>query len=368
MRLSCSQKDLKFALDIVSLAVSPSTTLPVLNNILLKAANKKLFLSATNLEIAINYAVAADIKNEGAITIPAKLLTNYITLLEDDDIDMKVDEGTTLHLKTKTSQTKIKGILPDEFPLIPTVEKETSIYMSAKDLADAIATTIFSAATTTTRPVLAGIYMHAEKDTLKLVATDSFRLAERKTTLPKKVERAVDCIVPVRTMLELGRILGSRYEKEMVEIQVSKTQVLFLIEGIELISRLIEGRFPDYEKIIPKATRTKLEAPTNHLAMATKRVSLFAKENSNSIRLTATNDGKLQIATDETSIGEERAEVEIKMEGENNKITLNSQYLLDVLGHLKDNVSIEMDEKLTPVVVRPTKKENYLYIIMPLKV
>lgn len=368
MKLSCLQKDLKFALDIVSLAVSPSTTLPVLNNILLKATNKKLFLAATNLEIAINFAVAADIKNEGAITIPAKLLTNYISLLEDEDVELRVEEGTTLHLKTKTSQTKIKGILPDEFPLIPVVEKETSIFIPAKDLAGAIDSTIFSAATTGTRPVLAGIYLHAEKDTLKMVATDSFRLAEKKVTLTQKVEKAVDCIIPVRTMLELGRILGSRYEKEIVEIQVSKTQVLFLVEGVELVSRLIEGRFPDYEKIIPKATRTKLEAPTNHLTMATRRVSLFAKENSNSIRLTATNDGKLQIATDETSVGEERAEVDIKMEGENNKITLNSQYLLDVLGHLKDNVSIEIDEKLTPVVVRPSKKEDYLYIIMPLKV
>jgi DNA polymerase-3 subunit beta len=368
MRLTCSQKDLKFALDTVILAVSPSTTLPVLNNILLKANNKKLFLSATNLEIAINYAIPADIKNEGSITIPAKLITNYISLLEDEDVEMKVDEGTTLQLKTKTSQTKIKGILPDEFPLIPAVEKEVAIFVTASDLEDAINSTIFSAATTTTRPVLAGIFMHAEKETLKMVATDSFRLAEKKTALLKKTEKTIACIVPVKTMLELGRILGSRYEKETVEIQISKTQVLFLVEGIELTSRLIEGRFPDYEKIIPKATRTKLEAPINHLSMATRRVSLFAKENSNSIRLTATNDGKLQIATDETSIGEERAEVDIKMQGENNKITLNSQYLLDVLGHLKDNVSIEIDEKLTPVVVRPTKGGDYLYIIMPLKV
>mgnify|MGYP001577297192 CR=1 FL=1 len=210
--------------------------------------------------------------------------------------------------------------------------------------------------------------MHAEKDTLKMVATDSFRLAEKKTTLLKKTDKTIDCIVPAKTMLELSRILGSKYEKETVEIQISKTQILFLIEGVELTSRLIEGRFPDYEKIIPKATRTKLEAPISHLAMATRRVSLFARENSNSIRLTATNDGKLQIATDETSIGEERAEVDIKMQGENNKVTLNSQYLLDVLGHLKDDVSIEIDEKLTPVVVRPTKKGDYLYIIMPLKV
>lgn len=368
MRISCSQKDLRFALDIVSLAVNSSTTLPVLNNILLKAVDKKLFFSATNLEIAINFSIPADVKNEGAITIPAKLITNYISLLEDQDVEMRTDEGTTLFIKTKTSQTKIKGISPDEFPLIPKVEKETSLQIKAKDLFSAIDHTIFSAAITGTRPVLAGIYVKVEKDELKTVATDSFRLAEKKTKLVKKVDKSIECIVPVRTMMELGRILNSKYEDEIVEIHISKNQISFATDGMELVSRLIEGKFPDYEKIIPRATKTKLETQTNRLILATRRVSLFAKENNNSIRLAATNDGKLQIATDETSIGEEKTEVDIKIQGENNKTSLNSQYLLDVLGHLKEDVVIELDEKLTPVVVRPAKGEDYVYIIMPLKV
>ncbi len=201
-----------------------------------------------------------------------------------------------------------------------------------------------------------------------MVATDSYRLADKKTNHLKKVEKAIDCIVPVRTLLELGRILGSKYEEETVEIHVSKNQVLFSIDTIELISRLIEGKFPDYEKIIPKSTRTKLETNAAQLALATKRVSLFARENNNNIKLSATNDGRMQIATDETSLGEEKAEVDVKIQGENNKVAINSQYLLDVLGHLKDNVHIEMDEKLTPVVVKPGKNEDYLYIIMPLKI
>jgi len=368
MRLVCQQKDLHFALDIVSCAVSPSATLPVLNNILLKATNKKLFFSATNLEIAISYSIPADIKNEGAITIPAKLIASYTSLLSDKEVEMRVEDRTTLYLKSKSSQTKIKGISPDEFPLIPKVEKETSLQITAEDFSAAIDHTVFSAATGGTRPILSGVYMHAEKDILKMVATDSFRLAEKKTKLLKKTEKPTECIVPVRTFLELNRILAAKFKKEPVDIHISKNQILFSLDGVELISRLIEGKFPDYEKIIPRTTRTKLETNVVDLSLAAKRVSLFAKENNNSIKLTATNDGRLQIATDETSIGEERAEVDIKMTGENNKIALNSQYLLDVLAHLKENVSIEMDEKLTPVVVRPTKKEDYLYIIMPLKI
>ncbi|PIQ77289.1 DNA polymerase III subunit beta [Candidatus Peregrinibacteria bacterium CG11_big_fil_rev_8_21_14_0_20_46_8] len=368
MKLSCTQKDLRFALDIVSLAISPSTTLPVLNNILIKAEDQRLFFSATNLEIAINYSIPAEVKNEGSITIPAKLITSYIALLEDDKVEMKVEDAMTLHIKSKSSQTKIKGISPEEFPLIPKVEKDTVIKIPADVLANSIDYTVFSAATTNTRPVLAGVYMHADKSEMKMVATDSFRLAEKKTKLPTEVNTETECIVPTRTMLELQRILSSKCGNEETEIHISKNQIAFRVKGIELISRLIEGKFPDYKKIIPKSTRTKFQTEASHLSMATKRVSLFAKENNNSIKLTATNDGKLQIATDETSVGEENAELDIKMEGENNKVALNSQYLLDVLSHMKDNVSVEMDEKLTPVVVKSAKKDDYVYIIMPLKV
>lgn len=368
MKLTCAQKDLKQALDIVSLAVNASTTLPVLNNILLKASNKKLYFSATNLEIAINFEIPADIKNEGSITVPAKLLTHYISFLQDKEVELRVEEGNTLQLKSKSSQTKIKGISADEFPVIPKVEKEVTLQIKAPDFAEAIDATIFSAAVGGTRPVLSGVYIQVDKDVLKMVATDSFRLAEKKTKLTNKVEKSVEAIVPVKTLLELGKILGGGYENETVEIQLSKNQVLFSIHGVELISRLIEGKFPDYEKIIPKAVRTKLEVATDNLMIATKRVSLFARENNNSIKLSATNDGRLQIATDETSVGEEKAEVEVKVEGENNKIALNSQYLLDVLGHIKEKASIEMDEKLTPIVVRSLKKDDCLYVIMPLKV
>lgn len=368
MKLLCSQKDLTFALNVVSLAVNASTTLPVLNNILLKATNKKLFFSATNLEIAINFSIPAEVKNEGAITVPAKLITHYVSFLTNKEVEMKAEDRFTLSLVSKSSQTKIKGISPDEFPTIPKIEKELTIEIPAKILANAIDWTIFSAATGGTRPVLSGVYFHIEKDLLKMVATDSFRLAEKKIKLNKKIDQYIDCIVPVRTLLELGRIINMREQDETVAINISKNQILFEIAGIELTSRLIEGKFPDYEKIIPRATRTKLQASASELSLVTKRVSLFAKENNNSIKLTATNDGKLQIATDETSIGEEKAEVDVAVQGDNNKVALNSQYLLDVLARLKDEVSIEMDEKLTPIVVKPTKKDDYLYIIMPLKI
>lgn len=371
MKTTISQKELNFALEMVSKAITPNNTLPVLNNVLIKTEGKNLLFSATNLETAINYSTRADVVNEGGITVPAKLITNYVSLLEDGRVELKTEEGNTLSIRTKNSQTKIKGISPEEFPIIPKTDKEYSVTIPGGVLVDCIETTVFSAAVTPARPVLAGIFFWVDKDTLKMVATDSYRLSEKKIKLGEKTEKPFECIIPARTLLELGRILTSilQINKDAtIEVQASKNQIMFSADSFELTSRLIEGKFPDYEKIIPKATRTKLEVDVGKLSNATKRVSLFARENNNSIRLSATNDGKLHIATDETRVGEEKAELDIKLTGENNKIALNSQYLLDVLNRLKDRVTIEMDEKLTPVVVRPIKGEDYLYIIMPLKV
>jgi DNA polymerase-3 subunit beta len=201
-----------------------------------------------------------------------------------------------------------------------------------------------------------------------MVATDSYRLAEKKLTLDKKVEGSFSCIVPSRTISELGKITNKSSSKE-VAVSLSKNQVLFKVGDVELVSRLIEGKFPEYERIIPKEAKTKVEVSLEDLSLVLKRVSLFARENNNSIRLTATNDGKMLVSTDETKVGEEKAEVLIKMDGENNKISLNSQYLLDVLTYLTDEkIVLEMSDKLSPAVIKPVKREDYVYIIMPLKV
>lgn len=368
MKLICSQKDLERALTIVSKAITPNTTLPVLNNILLKAEDKKLFFSATNLEIAIQYFIPADVKNEGSVTIPAKLLSSYVSLLKDEKIELNLMQGETIQLTSPSSQTKIKGISAHEFPVIPKVEKESSLKVTTKDLEVAIMQTAFAASTNTSRPVLSGVFFDVHKDAMKVVATDSYRLAERHLALAEKLEQHLQCIVPARTVMELGKILNRSEDKE-VEINISKNQILFVIGDIQLMSRLIEGKFPPYEKIIPKSTKTKVEVGTEELANVVRRVSLFARENNNSIKVSATNDGKLSIVTDETKVGEEKAEIAVTVDGENNKIALNAQYLLDVLNYIQaEKVLFEMEDKLSPAVIRPLKKDDYVYIIMPLKI
>ncbi len=368
MKITCAQADLERAVNIVSKAITPNTTLPVLNNILLKAEANKLHLSATNLEVAIQFFIPAEVKNEGSITIPAKLLSSYVNLLKDERIDVELVSGDSVQIKSPSSQTKIKGINANEFPVIPKVEKENIFKVPRKDLETAISQTVFAASTNTSRPVLSGVLFDVNKDELKVVATDSYRLAEKTITLKEKTDLDMECIVPARTIMELGKILA-RAEDEEVELSVSKNQVLFVLGDVQLMSRLIEGKFPPYEKIIPKETKTKLEVLDEALANVVRRVSLFARENNNSIKISATNDGKLTVATDETRVGEEKAELDVKIQGDNNKISLNAQYLLDVLNYIQsDNILFEIDDKLSPAVVRPLKEKDYVYIIMPLKV
>lgn len=367
MKLSCVQSDLERAVNIVSKAITPNTTLPVLNNILLKAEAGKLHFSATNLEVSIQYFINADVKSEGSITIPAKLLSSYVSLLNEEKIDLEVLEGDSVQIKSASSQTKIKGINSSEFPVIPKVEKENVFKVDRKVLEVAISQTAFAASTNTSRPVLSGVLFDVNKDELKIVATDSYRLAEKTILLKEKTNLDIECIVPAKTIMELGKILN-RAEENDVELSVSKNQVMFIVGDIQLMSRLIEGKFPPYEKVIPKDTKTKLEVLETSLANVVRRVSLFARENNNSIKITATNDGKLTIATDETRVGEEKAELDVKIQGENNKISLNAQYLLDVLNYIQsEDILLEIDDKLSPAVIRPIKNKDYVYIIMPLK-
>lgn len=366
MKLFCSQKDLDYGLNIVNKAINTNNTLPVLNNILLKAEGKKLHFSSTNLEIAITCSIDADVRSEGAITVPAKLITSYISLLTDEKVELSVVEGISLSVNSSSSHTKIKCIHADEFPLIPKVEKEQEFKVKSEDFQEAVMETVFAASTNTSRPVLSGVYLSLHSGGLKMVATDSYRLAEKTMNIDGGAE--TDCIIPGRTMNELGKILAKAEDKEL-KVTLSKNQILFSIGSIDLISRLIEGKYPDYKKIIPSGGKTKFDISVEDLSLVLKRVSLFARENNNSVKLSATNDGKLTVSSEETRVGEEKAEVLIKMDGENNKISLNAQYLLDVLTYVaSDKVRITMNDKVSPAVIQPAEGDDYVYIIMPLKV
>jgi DNA polymerase III subunit beta len=366
MRLTCSQKDLLNALTITNKAVDTNNTLPVLNNVLLKAEGKRLYFTATNLEIAITHWIETDIKNEGEITVPSKLLTNYVNYLKDDKVDVSIEEGD-VSIKTKNSVIKINGIPSAEFPPIPTIEKEGGFTISSKILKEAIRQTVFAAAMNTTRPVLAGVCFFVQKNQLKMVATDSYRLAEKSIEIIKPVGDIV-CIIPAKTILELGYILEAGSGEENVDIIISKNQVMFSFGTTKLVSRLIEGQFPNYEQIIPKSTKTKCDFDISELTLVLKKINIFAKENNNKIIFKIIKDG-IVVTTETTQYGEAEITLKTKIEGAENEIALNSQFLLDALGNIGgEEITMEIGEKITPIMVKPKSRNDYTHIIMPLKI
>ncbi len=367
MKVVIPQSELLESLKTVSRAVSGQNTLPVLGNILIKAEGKKLHFAATNLEISISNAIEAEIKNEGSITVPAKILTSYTSLLgKSEDIELKIADGTALELNSKSSKTKIKGISADEFPQVSRVEGGTRLELSGDQFREAVHQVAFAAQENASRPILAGVFLSAKGKELKIVATDSYRLSEKKITLEKEVGD-VSCVVPVRAFLEADRLM-SGYDK--IVITVAENQVMFSVGGTELVSRLIEGQFPPYEQILPKSHQTTIEVSREDLALAVRRVSIFAKENNQHMKLEFLNDGTMSVSTDATQIGEEKTTIDVKIDGATNVIALNADYVLDVLGALTgdDKIQIEVEGKMNPAVFKRIKHQDFVHLIMPLKV
>lgn len=367
MKLTCSQSDLSSALSIVNRAVNPNNTLPVLNNILVRAEGKQLILSATNLEIAITAAVEAAVENEGALTIPAKALTSYVALLSDEKVQLEVVNGNTLEINSPGSKTDMKGIPSEEFPLLPKLDKPDSFKLPTKDLKPAIEQVVFAASTNISRPILTGTFWRLSGKSLKLAATDSYRLAEKSLELMMDTGVDLSFILPARTAQELAKVLTGT-ESDEIEVQVSKGQILFKVDGVELLSRLIEGNFPDYEKILPKESKTRAMIPREDFILALKKISVIVRDSNNNVK-TRLEAGRLLIFSDETQLGKGHVELSVTVEGEALEAALNVQYLLDVLGHLDDEqIDFGLNDGLSPVKVVPAQTSGYLHIIMPLKV
>ncbi len=365
MKVKCSQSGLAQALTIVNRAVSPNNTLPVLNNIYIKSENGKLLLSATNLEIAIQASIDANVEKDGSLTVPAKIFSAYVPLLSNEEVTLIGAEGSTLEIKSKDANTKMKGIPAEEFPVLPKLDGGEKFNLPSETLRKAIDQVAFAASTNISRPVLTGTLWILKDKKLKIVATDSYRLAEK--IINVESDAVSTFIVPGRTAQELAKILGSAQSKE-ISLYVTKNQIAFEVDGVVLTSRLIEGNFPDYEKILPKESKTKAKVGVNEFTSALKKVSVIVKENNNSIKISL-DAGKISMTTEKTQIGEGACEFSLEMEGDKAEVALNVQYLLDALARMDDDtVNFGLNDALSPVILSPAKPSGYTHIIMPLKV
>ena len=365
MKFTAVQSNFAKALNQVSRIVSARTTLPVLSNILISAEKGKITLSATDLEIAITSRSIGKIEEEGKLTIPARLLTEFIINNNDESIEFTT-KGTSLSLKSKHYKANINGISAEEFPTIPLLPKDLFCSIKKEDFLDAIKKVAIATANDETRPVLAGVYFNFDGKTLTLAATDSFRLSEKKLKLEESLSEK-KFIVPSRTMSEVLRISGGD-EAGVIAISSTENQILFKIGETQVISRLIEGAFPNYAQIIPASSKIKAVVGYSEMLSAVKMSALFAKNSANNIRI-KTGEKTLSISSMANEAGDTVSEVEAEVTGGEIEIAYNVRYVLDVLQVIQsDKVILEFNDDASAGLIKSGKDKDFIYIVMPLKI
>lgn len=363
MKLSCLQENLNKGITVVSRLVAQRGTLEILSHILLATEKGRLKLSATNLEIGINYKIGAKIEEEGSITVPARLYHEFISQLPTGKIDLKLEDSTLIS-KIGEFESHINGLSADEFPLIPRIKENKVFSIKAADLKEAINMVSFAAALDEARPVLAGIFVKVSKGKLILAATDSYRLAEKRMDLAEKNTKEIEVIVPARSLIELSRILDDG--EKTVNVYLDESQAMFETDEVEFTSRLVEGKFPDYETIIPKESETKAVTEKNEFLNVIKVVALFSRESAGSLTLNI-KENKIEAISAGSQFGESKAAAPAKVEGKAAEIVFNSKYILDVLGNLDGSISLEVSGKLNPGIMKKEGDKSYVYVIMPLR-
>jgi DNA polymerase-3 subunit beta len=364
MKLIVTQENLNRALQVVGRVASGKTPLPILNNILFRTDKNRLLLAATNLELAITQHVGSKIEQEGSVTVPARLMSEFIANLPKGNVELEVD-GTKMHIKCGAYTSTINGMAPDEFPELPAIEEKQAVSVPVTDVKRGIQQTVVVASSDDTRPMLTGVFCHSFEGNLYFAATDGYRLAERQLV---PTNQDINAIIPVTTLNDVLRVMSDDVSE--VKMIFDDNQVRILMDDIEITSRLIDGVFPDYRELIPKQSDIVVTLPKDEFARVTKVASLFARESGGSVTLNADNAvGKLSIHSVASQLGENTSEADAEVTADG-QVTLNSRYLLEGLGCIDaKTVQFRFSGKLAACVLTPvgTNTPDYQHIIMPLK-
>ena len=375
MNISCLQEHLAKGLSVVGRAVAARSTLPITANVLLATEQGRLKLAATNLEIALSCWVGAQVEEEGAITVPARLLTDFVNSLPNEKIEMTLaPRSRQLKLVCARNQATMAGVDADDFPPIPSVEDGGSLQLDPQELHGAISQVIIAAATDDSRPVLTGVDVVMEGDELTLAAADGFRLSVRKLTLPKAVKERTEVIIPQRALAELNRLLPEETDPVELTLNATRTQALFRLKNVELVAQLIQGTFPNYSQLMPDDYTSRAVVDTAEFLRETRIASIFARDGSGIVRLQFTPGedvapGKMIISARAEEIGDNMGELDATIEGEPDKIAFNSKYLQDFLQVLAGGrVALEMSGPSRQGVLRPVGDERFVHVLMPMVV
>jgi DNA polymerase-3 subunit beta len=362
MKLQVTQENLAKALSSVARVANTRNTLPILGNVLLKTVDNRLSVAATNLDIAITHFIGSKVSEEGAITVPARLMQDFVSSLPSGVIDLELDENK-LHITTDQYKSTINGVSAEDFPVMPAIAAGTEWEIPALVLKKGLQQTVLAASSDEARPVLTGVYLHGYEGNLYMVATDSYRLAEK--TL-QKTKADTNLLVPGSALQDMLRILGDG--DDPVHITHDDQQVLFRVGEVELVSRLIEGAYPDYRKLIPSKFAVSATLSRADFTNITKVSSLFARESAGSVTIKVDEASKqVSIRSVASQLGENTASATAEVVG-SGEVTLNSRYLLDAL-HVfgGDTITFSFNGKLEPCLLTDAAAKDYKHIIMPLR-
>ncbi len=363
------QEHLARGLSIVSRAVSSRSTLPVLANVLLKTEDGGLKLTATNLEIGITYWVPGKIETDGATTVPAKLLTDLVNSLPaGDKVDLELGPGESLHLRSGRFETHIKGIEAEEFPAIQTAGERPTTRVAQNILRRALNETAFAAASDEARPILTGVLARFEGNQLTLAAADNYRIAVKTIEVLDAVPET-SVVIPARALNELARVLADVDDPVEIVLASGRNQVLFHLDGIDLVSRLIDGQFPNYQQVVPKEHSTRAVLDREELLRAVRPAALIAHESANIVKLQIGADGEAGITVSANAeVGDHVGQVEAAVEGDGTTIAFNARYLADVLTNVDaDQFALELNGPLSPGVFKPVGDDHYIHVVMPVR-
>ena len=374
MRLSCLQENLSRGLGIVGSAVAARTTYPVMQNVLITTDNARLKLAATNQEIAISTWIGAQIEEEGQVTIPARLLTEFVNSLPAERIDLDYTEQPVgISVQCARFSAQINGTPASDFPPVPTVESGVAGQIAPNVLNDAIKHVTIAAATEDSRPVLTGIKVEITGDDFTFAAADGFRLAVYKGKLLEALPEDVDFIIPARALNEVSRLTGGQTDPVEFTVTDSKNQALFRLNNIEVVANLLQGTFPNYQQLVPDSYDTRATVNREEFIRATRAASIFAREGSNIVRLMVEADGgdeeesKMTVQSKSEEVGQNEGEVTAEIEGGEAKIAFSSKYLTDVLNVLESGkVALETTTPSSPGVIKPVGDDNYVHVVMPI--
>ncbi|HLT18901.1 MAG TPA: DNA polymerase III subunit beta [Thermomicrobiales bacterium] len=375
MRVTCLQQDLQRALSITGRAVASRTTLPVLSNYLIEAEEDALTVSATNLELGITCRIPARVDEPGKAALQARVLNDFVSSLSSGEVQLYEDSGpTTMLVKQGATQAHVRGQDPDEFPAVtPESTPAAALTVDSGLLSEAIAQVVFAAATDDSRPVLAGVHIESEGTKLALAAADGFRMSFREMDIGRELENDISIVVPARSMQEIARIIADSEEPAEISITPNQAQMIVSIPDITVVTRLIDGTFPDLKQIIPQEWNTRTVVSREVLLDAARRAAIFARSNNDVVKFAlepaggADGIGRMTITATAADTGDNRDDLDAQVEGSELEVAFNGRYLTDVLSVLgSPSVALELQGPNAAGVFKPVDDDSFVHVIMPM--